>query len=279
MLEKNIAYKRKVDLVLKYYELHKRLPTKYIKNDPNTVKLSNFLNNQKYLYKKNKLSNFKIMLLQKIPKFLNIVTPDDKFDKNIKLILEYYEKYKKLPTKHDNDKNIKKLGNFINNYRTFVKNNEISNERIEKLNKIPGFFNVDNEQKFKNKVKQLSEYYEKYQKIPKYDGKDKTLYLFFYFQIKLYKKGQLSEERYNLMCSIPPFIEKINNVYISDFDNKINLIKSFYDKNKRLPSLKDDKKLSKFLYNQKTSFTKNKMPEYKLNKLCLIPTFKERLIT
>jgi len=123
------------NLLTEYIKEYNKLPTKSITYKD--INLGEWANNQRSNYKKNKLSDERIKKLNDIDCWMwNI--DDETWNNNYNLLIEYIKEYNKLPTKSTKSityKNIN-LGSWVSNQRTNYRENNLSDERINKLNKI-----------------------------------------------------------------------------------------------------------------------------------------------
>lgn len=153
------------NLVRKYYEENGDLlvPYKYeVKDEEGSIiKLGTWISTQRKFYKKNKLQDWKIKLLEEIEMVWTVdnvaqlgkesrkKTNDKKWLKNYNLVKKYYEENGDLliPRKYkikDEEGNIVNLGIWINCQRKAYRDNKIEGWRIKLLEKIKMIWTVEN---------------------------------------------------------------------------------------------------------------------------------------
>ena len=153
------------NLVRKYYEENGDLlvPYKYeVKDEEGSIiKLGAWISTQRKFYKKNKLQDWKIKLLEEIEMVWTVEnieqlgkesrkkTNDKKWLKNYNLAKKYYEENGDLliPRKYkikDEEGNIVNLGIWINCQRKAYRDNKIEGWRIKLLEKIKMIWVVEN---------------------------------------------------------------------------------------------------------------------------------------
>ena len=158
----------------KYYEEHGNLfiPLRYqfIDEEGNVVKLGFWLANQKQYYKKNKLDGWKLELLENIGFVLESRKQIEnlKWNEKYELAKKYYEEHGDLiiPASYecvDEEGNIVKLGIWLITQRYLYKNNQLSEERIEKLNNLNMIWKLEEHMDFNiwlSHYNAAKEYYE-----------------------------------------------------------------------------------------------------------------------
>lgn len=148
-----------------------------------------WLDNQRQYYKKNKLSSEQISLLEQIEHW-TWEPHKDQWNKMYNDLVEYIAKYNKLPPF-----NLKGIGKWVNKQRT--KYETLSQERINKLNKIEIWSWNLLESKWKQNYDKLVEYIAKYDKLP--TRNEEGLGNWVSTQRTVYKRGKLSEQRIELL--------------------------------------------------------------------------------
>ena len=175
-------WSKNYNLVRKYYEENGDLlvPYKYeVKDEEGSIiKLGTWISTQRKFYKKNKLQDWKIKLLEEIEMVWTVdnveqlgkesrkKTNDKKWLKNYNLAKKYYEENGDLliPRKYkikDEEGNIVNLGIWINCQRKAYRDNKIEGWRIKLLEKIKMIWVVEN-------IDQLSKESRKKTNVKKY---------------------------------------------------------------------------------------------------------------
>ena len=176
---KVISFEEKLKIIKKYIKENNKKPSLY-DIDKNVKNLAVFIHNKEQFYKKNNIKNN--LIYNTWNNFINdykifFLKKDDKFNYNLEEIEKYVEKYNKLPSKNDNDKNIKYLGNFIisqeKKYKKNIINNNINNYNkwYEFTKKYEIYFS-SNEKNWMNNLKQIENYIFINKKIPSSHSKD-----------------------------------------------------------------------------------------------------------
>jgi len=100
---------------------------------------------------------------------------------NLKEVEDYIIQYKKTPSQHDKDKNIKKIGVWIGTQNQNYKNNEnimkdenIRNIWYDFLDKYKEYF-LSNDELWFNNLKKVENYIIQYKKKPSQMNKDKNI--------------------------------------------------------------------------------------------------------
>lgn len=202
------------------------------------------------------------------------------YKKRINDVIEYYNKYKKLPSSKHHDLKIRSMGVFLCTQKKLYREKKLLNHRLNLLNTIPTFnINSYRINSFEDNVKTIIDYYKKHNHLP--TVKNKPLYKFLLRQKYLNKNNELSEERYNLLCTIPTFGKKLNEEYEPStisyltYEEKVGMIIDYYNQYKKLPTINDNefKSFYVFLKSQKTKYHKGKLSEERYKLLCTIPTY------
>jgi len=181
----------------------------YLKNGHCNIKDSNknlaiWITIQKNKYNESTLSQEKIKKLNSINFIWNIY--DNIWEEMYLILKDYVKEYGNCLVKANYIYKNKKLGSWVNNQRAFYKNNKLSEEKIDKLNKIG--FDWGNSRK--NKWEKMFNYLIKYKKefnnldVPyRYLTQDnKKLGTWVGIQRINYKEGKLIDERIKLLEKI-----------------------------------------------------------------------------
>ena len=262
--------------------------------DENGYNLGTWINRQRQEYKKGKLSEDRIELLEKIgmrfENVLNIIG----WTKMYTLAEIYFEKYGDLEIPYslktlngiDYDDKGYNLGLWISKHRKEYKKGSLSRDRTELLEKIGMRFEIKDNDEVWTQMYKLSEvYFKKYGnlEIPQkfktlnginYDEKGHNLGTWIGTQRQAYKKEKLSKEKIELLEKIGMRFENVLNIIGW---TKMYLLAETYFKNygnleikqnfKTLNGIDYDEngyKLGKWLTNQRQTYKKGKLsPERK----------------
>ena len=262
--------------------------------DENGYNLGTWINRQRQEYKKGKLSEDRIELLEKIgmrfENVLNIIG----WTKMYTLAEIYFEKYGDLEIPYslktlngiDYDDKGYNLGLWISRHRKEYKKGSLSRDRTELLEKIGMRFEIKDNDEVWTQMYKLSEvYFKKYGnlEIPQkfktlnginYDEKGHNLGTWIGTQRQAYKKEKLSKEKIELLEKIGMRFENVHNII--DWNEMYLLAETYFKKYGNLEILYKFKtlngidydengyKLGKWLTNQRQAYKKGKLsPERK----------------
>jgi len=277
--------------------------------DENGYNLGTWINRQRQEYKKGKLSEDRIELLEKIgmrfENVLNIIG----WTKMYTLAEIYFEKYGDLEIPYslktlngiDYDDKGYNLGLWISKHRKEYKKGSLSRDRTELLEKIGMRFEIKDNDEVWTQMYKLSEvYFKKYGnlEIPQkfktlnginYDEKGHNLGTWIGTQRQAYKKEKLSKEKIELLEKIGMRFENVHNII--DWNEMYLLAETYFKKYGNLEILYKFKtlngidydengyKLGKWLTNQRQAYKKGKLsPERKelLNQIGMIWEIRKR---
>ena len=277
-------WQRMYNLAQEYYKKNGDLliPEDYIViiNDEK-ISLGIWLVFQRQYYKKNKLSKEKIEMLKSIGMVWSIKKKYN-WDCVYELAKDYYEKNNDLIVPKNyiieiGEENIN-LGNWILNQRKNYKNNKLSKEKIEMLEKIEMSWSLSFD-KWEEMYKHAKNYYEKHcDLLVPYDyfitvnNKKIDLGKWIFSQRVRYKNNSLSEEKIKRL-------EKIGMVWKVDFEKRweemYEYANDYYEKHGNLlvprsyEKIIDNKliKLGKWVQAQRDKYRTGKLSEEKIEKL------------
>jgi len=266
------------EAVKEYVKQNKQLPSREYNRDKNIQKLANWVNTQKQNYK-NKTQIFKNSIIFKLfDEFVNenydlFKTNEELWMDNYNELLEYIKFNNKLPSKHNENENIKKLGIWISRQKQLYENKEniMNNDEFriiwkQFIEKNYILFE-SNEQIWYNKLNQLKKYIENNQKLPSNSDKDKDIKA-------LANWIQTQKENFQLQKHIMSFEyirkewEQMTSKHIILFmtreelwEYKLKNLSEYIETHKKLPSIRDDnenvKYLANFMYTQNTTYKNN----------------------
>ena len=247
----------KYNIASAYYEHNGNLeiPEKFktlngYEYDENGINLGMWIQNQKQLYKKAKLSPERINLLKAIGMRLETVNYND-WNENYALVQNYYEHHGNLeiPVKfktlngYEYDENGINLGIWIQNQKQLYKKAKLSPEKINLLKKLGMCFETrDNNNEWNKNYALVQNYYEHHGnlKIPvkfktlngyEYDENGISLGAWLATQRQSYKKAKLSPERINLLKKLGMRLETVN---YNDWNENYALVQNYYEHNGNL---------------------------------------------
>jgi hypothetical protein len=188
-------------------------------------------------------------------------------------LIEYMEKHKKRPNKHDKNRIIKKLGRWIGTQNAnYAKNLQImANPDIRKeweatLEKYGEYLCIGDEQ-WRLTLTQLVEYMEKHKKSPSSKDKNpviKTLGIWTIRQKRIYAQKMQIMSQQNIRLEWKATLEKYGDYLCIDGDETWHLMHAqlitYMDKENKPPSAKDKnpiiKTLGTWVSRQKTNYEK-----------------------
>ena len=271
--QNKVEFKKEVDILStkwgvkyqqlkKYYEQHQHcnVPRQYEYNPS----LGVWVNIQRQSYKKNKLSQERIDLLNQLN--FNWDGVEEKWREMYQQLKEYYGQYQNcnVPTRY---KENPRLGQWVNVQRQAYKNNKLSQERMDLLEKLN--FSWDRaEGKWEEMYQQLKEYYNQYQDcdINERYPENYSLWIWINKQRRDYKNNKLSQEKIGLL-------EKINfswDVKETRWEEMYQQLKEYYEQHQdcNIPhQYEQNPQLGNWVFTQRTAYKKNELSQDKIHLL------------
>jgi superfamily II DNA or RNA helicase/antitoxin component HigA of HigAB toxin-antitoxin module len=262
--------------VKKYIDNNNKKPSIEDENDY-IKKIGNWLNTQKYNYKKKKDIMVNIEIYTKWYEFINnekynkyFILNEDEWINNLEEVKKYIDKNNKRPNQKDKNKDIKKLGIWIGtqqyNYnikRRNMLNHEIYTKWTEFINNDKyKLYLVSKEDIWNQNLEKVKKYIDSNNKKPSNEDKNKdvkSMAKFIYHQIENYKyktNSMANTIMYN------KWTEVINNdkykLYLLSkediWNQNLEKVKKYIDNNNKKPSTedsdKDIKQLGTWISNQ-----------------------------
>lgn len=265
----------KAELFRKYIKELEIAPTTFTVYDG--FELGKWLNTQISLYKRGKLSEDRIEVLNDIyPNWLNIknsktIINDITWECNAELLREFVWRYHRLPDYYYSCYKGFNLCGWINNQIKAFEDNKLSDHRIDVLNGIStDILNCHfREERWNFYAEVLKEYVNKYNKLPKV-GKS-------YMHVRL--GNWLGYQRYLLRNDKLLKVKKdaLDNIYKNwefstnrdvIWNNHIELLKDYIKEFDKLPKYTERYKginLGGWLNRQRIAFKNNKLSKYRKN--------------
>jgi len=242
--------------------------------------LGSWVNHQRQSYKKNKLSQNQIKMLEQIPGWKWRRDSEKMWNKQYDKLITFIEKNKAFPSDKSKDADERYVGQWKVNQKGYKKQNKLSEEQIKMLEQIPEWqWKKDTGGEiWTNHYYKLINYIEIfgiYPSVCSIEKKIKSLGLWAATQRQNYKQNKLSQEQIKMLEQIPKWKWKINSKeirsenWIKNYYDFINYIKTFG----KYPSenSKESKFLNSWMENQKRNYRKNKLSEYQKKMLEQIP--------
>uniref|UniRef100_A0A6C0D713 Helicase ATP-binding domain-containing protein n=1 Tax=viral metagenome TaxID=1070528 RepID=A0A6C0D713_9ZZZZ len=256
----------KLEELIEFYKKYKKIPSGGAKNN-HEKKLGIWASRQRISYKEKTLTNERIEKLKLLSWWLWDL--DEKWNNTLKEVIEFYNKYKKIAEK-SKDKYEKTLGAWISRQRGLYKNGEMPNERIKILEKIDWWkWELNLDELWNNNLQKVTEYYNKHNKLPSKHSKDKNekmISLWAGTQRTYYRSGELSK-------SCIKKLEELNwwKWELIDIDeiwnDKLEKLIEFYNINKKLPLITNNKVLYYWKSDQRSNYRKDKLSKERIELL------------
>jgi superfamily II DNA or RNA helicase len=233
---------------------------------------------QRKLYKLNKLSKKRIILMKKLINWVwdSNINRENEWMEQYFLVENFIKKHKKYPSPKKLENNEEKeMGDWIEQRKREFKSNNISKEKIKLLEKLPNWkWNVL-DGNWMEKYLLVKKYVEKNNEYPS-QSKDKkvtNLGTWLLTQRENYKKNKIQKYRIDLLEKLPNWKWKIfDNIWMEKYIS----VKKYFEKNKKQPSRysKEEKILATWLQFQKTRHKNNKLNKNQIDLLEKLPNWK-----
>ena len=239
--------------LVEFYNKNNKLPTESLINKDER-KIARWIDTQRSDYKKGILSKERIEILEKLQYWIWTVEFDLLWNNNLQKLIEFCNKYNRLPENKTIDKDEKRLDTWINNQRKKYKKSILSEKEIKLLEEIK-YWNWGFDDKWNKILNEIIIFYKINNRKPIYSSKDKNekrLGGWISDQITNYNKEILSKERINIL-------EKLKwwswNILDKQWHTKLQNTVEFYNKNNKIPSCKakdnDEKSLGMWIGSQR----------------------------
>jgi superfamily II DNA or RNA helicase len=165
--KKTRAFEEVYDELKKWVDNNSKLPNRNSR-DKTERKLGTWCDNKRFNMKKNILNSEEIVNLEKISGWF--WRKDDPFDKRYNELKEWINNNNRLPSSSSGDQYEKSLGYWCSDRRKNKKQGKLSEYKIKKMKKIPGWFWSDT-----TKIVQIKTFNERYNELKKWIRKNKKL--------------------------------------------------------------------------------------------------------
>ena len=260
-----------------YVKLNKKLPSRE-DNDDAVRKLSNWVNSQKQNYK-NKTQILNNEYFYKLwdefigMNYVLFKSNEEVWYDKLNELKTYIENHNKLPSKHDKEDKIMKLGIWISrqnqNYRK--QDDLMKYDNIRKIwDEFIGMNYVlfkSNEEIWYDKLNELKTYIENHNKLPYNSDKEdniKSLARWVQTQKRNYIKKQKIMEFENIRKEWENILSQYRHLFMTREEfwrYKLKTLSEYIDKNEKLPSIRDIddnvKLLAHFMYTQRQTYKSN----------------------
>jgi hypothetical protein len=250
-------------ILKKYHVSNNSIPSSNVIYE--NIKIGDWCDRQRQTYKKNKLDEEKVKLLELLDGWM-WEKKNDKWDINYDLLKKYIIENGSCPPNGYKIDGIN-LGYWCGTQRAFKKENKLSQGRINKLDELNcWWWEYDNDIIWEEKFKELETIINNTGKLPKSGG-------WINVQRREYKAGNISEYRVNKL-------EKLGggNIWYwhesEEWDKKFNILLDYIKEFNKLPVGNKKHKLLYKNFNigswcqiQRSKYQNNKLPEERINKL------------
>jgi len=161
--------------------------------------------------------------------------------------------------------------NWLSTQYHYYKNIKLSDEKIEKLKQI-GFeewYSHRKKSTWEENFNKLRNYLDENQnKLPSYNT-DEFIYQWIFRQKYQYHRGELSEYQISKLSKLglKDWLTRVHIPRDSRWNIKYDELKDYIMINKKIPSIKENKKLNKWIYKQKNRYNKGKLSQEKIDLL------------
>jgi len=240
------------------------------KSDKNQNTIANWCNKQKADKKKGSLSNYQIKKLNNLPDWT--WDKDGTFMVNYNRVVNYVKKYNKLPSHGNKNNDIQKIGKWCSMRRNEYKQNKLTDERIDMLENIDGWYWDKYTDMFNNNYTDLKNFVEINNRLPQANSKDdkeKSLYIWINKNRSKYKNKKLTQNQFNMLINLGINFSNTRRAKKCSWDERYSKYLNFCKTNNRHPKINIDSE--SVLYNwsnqQKSKYKNKKLSENEIEKL------------
>ena len=257
---------------IEYVELKKEIPTCITIYKER--KIGHWCSRQRVQNKKNQLTEEQFKKLDQIHGWYWEEDLDKKWDNKKELVAEYAELYKELPSKSTIYKG-QNICTWVGTQKKCFRNDELSNNRIQKLEDIPGWYweNYD-DHVFDIMLELVRECVKKNKKQTKYNTiyKGKNIGSWCDVKRSQYKMNKLSDEQIKKIESIPGWrwMTQLDTIWY----NKKDLVAEYAELYKELPigtTVYKEHNITGWCRKQRCKYTASKLTDEKIKHLETIP--------
>ena len=259
----------KYEMLKKFISLNNKLPTLF--DLYNNIKIGSWCITQRQNKKNNKLEIYQINKLEEIDGWYWKHNYDNIWMKNYDLLIKYIIEKKEIPFSKLTVFNNIKIGAWCQKQKDKYKNNCLSKDRREKLEKINGWYwENEYDKQWNDMYNLLLEYVRENNSIPIRSilYKEKNIGSWCGMQRMNYKQNKITQNRINNLEKIPEWYWEHN--YDEEWNIKYIILKKFIAKYNRLPYPSDiynKTKIGEWCTRQKTEFKNNNLSKYRIEKL------------
>jgi hypothetical protein len=206
------------------------------------------------------------------------ITADEIWIENKKKVEDYIQKYNKLPSQANKDKNISSLATWVSSQKQNYKNREYimknNNEIVKEWECFIEKYSIlfkSNEEVWMDTLQKVCEYIEQYKKRPSASSKDKeirSLGNWYYIQKENYKNKEQIMGNEDIRKIWEDFVNKYQEVIMSNDElwiHNLNLLEKYVVDNDILPNIyskiSNEKRLGTYVHHQKHNYKYNTMKD------------------
>jgi len=232
-------------------------------------------NEKRQNYKKGMLSEEKIKKIEQLPGWFWI--REDIFNEKIDDLLKWVNDNNKIPSMMSKNRVERTLGSWCTSRRMDYKNNVLSEEKIKKLEQIPGWYwkRGDN---FNKRCKDLQKWTNNNEKLPSNRSQnptEKQLGIWCSHMRQKYKKGILSEKQIHDLNRIKHWYWDWADVDTKKFEESYTKLKKWVEKNNKIPSITSKNQIERNLgiwcMYKRNEYKNETLSTEKINKLEQFP--------
>jgi superfamily II DNA or RNA helicase len=243
------------------------------------TKLGNWVSRQRIDYKNNKLDIEKIKLLNENSNWIWDID-EEQWNSKYKLLIDYVNHYKKLPSKSNMDGKYNRLGDWVNTQKQYKKNNKLDYSKIILLEKIKGW------KWSESSPKKLDSWIDYYDILKKYVDKNNKLPVqsdiinginigsWVNKQRQIYKNNKLDKQKIKLLEGLGEYwFWTIENKLDYQWYSSYNELKEYIDKHSNYPSSRKESKLGIWPTRQRKLYKEKKLHIEKIKLLEKLPNW------
>ena len=266
-------YQKSLQDLKKFIKQNNRLPSQTAKN-PDEKQLGTWCNNRRNDYKKNQLSPEKIKELESIQQW-SWDPFEDQYQKSLQDLKKFIKQNNRLPSKEAKNPEEKQLGSWCQNRRQDYKKNQMSHERVQKLERISHWSWDPIEDQYQKSLEDLKKFIKDNNRLPSNKAKnpeEKQLGSWCQSRRQEYKKNQLSPEKIKDLESIPQWSW---DPFEDQYQKSLQDLKKFIKDNNKLPSSTaknpDEKQIGSWCSSRRKNYKNKKLSEERIKELESLP--------
>ena len=254
------------------FELYKEFKQEF-NREPKTIefykdiKIGIWVNRQKQNYRKNKLSEEKIKLLEEVG-FVFDYIDDLQWNSNFELYKEFKQEFNRDPKNGEIYKDIK-IGNWIIRQRLYYNQNKLSQEKIKFLKEVGFVFDVIDELQWNSNFELYKQFKQEFNRDPSVREiyKDINLGQWINIQKMKYRQGKISQDKIKLLEETGLIFD---NLFDLQWNSTFELYKEFkqeFNRDPKYGEIYKDIYLGRWINTQKQRYKKGKLSQERIKLL------------